>query len=454
MKPAEDRIAGSWGAVVTVADQEKTGLGNYFIANYPPFSAWSREQLPAAVGALHRPPTPSTPLGLYLHIPFCRKRCKFCYFRVYTDKNARDVDTYLSAITKEVELLARTPAVGGRHLDYVYFGGGTPSYLSSDQLRRLMTQVKAVLPWDGAREVAFECEPGTLQRHKLETLKELGVTRLSLGVENFKPEILKYNGRAHLEEEIHRSYGWARELGFAQVNIDLIAGMVGEDWDNWRVVVDKTLALAPDSVTVYQMELPYNTVFSKELAMVGHDEPALVVADWPTKRAWVDYAFGRFLDAGYSISSAYTVVKDKARTPFVYRDALWQGADMFGTGVASFGHINGVHMQNLDTWEGYVAALDRNELPLGRALPVTARQRLIRETVLQLKTGRLDPAYFRDKFGIDLRREFADAFAELEAAGILETVTGDVVVTARGLLEIDRHLPAFFEPEFRTARYT
>jgi oxygen-independent coproporphyrinogen-3 oxidase len=434
--------------------QEKTGLGNYFIANYPPFSAWSKDHLPAAREALDRPATPGTPLGLYLHIPFCRKRCKFCYFRVYTDKNARDVDTYLQAITKEVELLARSAVVGGRPLDYVYFGGGTPSYLSSDQLRRLMTGVRELMPWDAAREVAFECEPGTLQKHKLETLKELGVTRLSLGVENFKPEILKYNGRAHLEEEIHRAYGWARGLGFDQINIDLIAGMVGEDWDNWREVVAKTLALAPDCVTVYQMELPYNTVFSKELKMVGHDEPSLAVADWPTKRAWVRYAFDEFEKAGFTVTSATTVMKDPARTKFVYRDALWQGADMFGTGVASFGHLNGVHMQNLDTWEGYVDALSRGELPLGRALPVTDRQRLIRETVLQLKTGRLDPAYFRAKFGVDLRAEFADAFAKLEADGILQPGTADVVATPHGLLEIDRHLPAFFEPQFRTARYT
>ena len=243
-------------AMTTATDQEKTGLGNYFIANYPPFSFWKRDFVPDALAALNRPPAPGTPLGLYLHIPFCRKRCKFCYFRVYTDKNARDVETYLNAILKEVELLAKTACVGGRKLDFVYFGGGTPSYLSAAQLRSLMERLKALLPWDAAREVAFECEPGTLQRHKLETLKEMGVTRLSLGVENFKPEILQYNGRAHLEEEIHRAYGWARELGFDQINIDLIAGMVGEDWDNWKDCVRKTIPPSPECVTVYQMELP------------------------------------------------------------------------------------------------------------------------------------------------------------------------------------------------------
>src|SRR4029079_733143 len=94
-----------------MSDQEKTGLGNYFVANYPPFSAWNAGALPDAYAALDAPPRPDTPLGLYLHIPFCRKRCKFCYFRVYTDKNARDVEVYLDALIREVELYRAKPAM-------------------------------------------------------------------------------------------------------------------------------------------------------------------------------------------------------------------------------------------------------------------------------------------------------------------------------------------------------
>src|SRR5436305_1744173 len=335
--------------------QEKTGLGNYFVANYPPFSFWKPAHLPAARAAMNAAPKPGTPLGLYLHIPFCRKRCKFCYFRVYTDKNARDIEVYLDALVKEVEMYSRLPIVGGRPLHYIYFGGGTPSYLSAAQLRDLMTRLKKILPWHGTSEVTFECEPGTLQEHKLEALREMGVTRLSLGVENFDYKILEYNGRAHHVEEIYRAYGWAREMGFDQINIDLIAGMVGESWDNWKRCVVKTIEMAPQSVTIYQMELPYNTVFSQELRIHGGDEPAsFAVADWPTKRAWVAYAFDEFLRAGYEQSSAYTVVKDSGHTKFVYRDRLWHGADMFGTGVASFGHASGVHVQNVDLWETYV----------------------------------------------------------------------------------------------------
>jgi oxygen-independent coproporphyrinogen-3 oxidase len=203
------------------------------------------------------------------------------------------------------------------------------------------------------------------------------------------------------------------------------------------------------------MELPYNTVFSKELRVLGQDEPpAMAIADWPTKRAWVRHAFDELRAAGYHISSAYTVVKDQERTKFVYRDSLWHGADMFGTGVASFGHVNGVHMQNVDQWEDYLSMLQRGELPLNRALPVTPYQLLIREMILQLKTGGLDVAYFQQKFGVDILHEFATGFRHLAEMGVLTFDDREVEVTHTGLLQIDKQLPVFFEPLYQNVRYT
>ena len=440
---------------MTFAEQEKTGLGNYFISNYPPFSFWKPNHVDDALAALHRPPNPDTPLGLYLHIPFCRKRCKFCYFRVYTDKNGSDVSMYLDALTKEIEMLSKTECVGGRHLDFVYFGGGTPSYLKASQLAELMERLKAIMPWDKAREVAFECEPGTLQKHKLETLKEQGVTRLSLGIENFSDEILSTNGRAHLSNEVYRAYDWAREVGFDQINIDLISGMVGETWDNWKRNVEKTIELDPECVTIYQMELPYNTRFSKELEVIGQESaPTEMIADWPTKREWVDYAFEEMKKAGYEVSSAYTVVKDKEKSQFIYRDALWAGADMFGTGVASFGHINGVHIQNVDTWEVYINKLEQNQIPVGRALPINDREKLIREMILQLKTGRIEANYFQEKFGVNITDEFESGYKKLADEGWLNYSDKEVNLTSKGLLQIDRHLPTFFEEKHLSDRYT
>ena len=117
---------------------EKTAIGNYFVSNYPPFSRWKPELAPAALEALNAEPRPEDPLGLYIHIPFCRKRCKFCYFKVYTDKNAEQIEKYLGALVKEMEIYSRQPALQGRTLRFTYFGGGTPSYLSEKQLHRLV----------------------------------------------------------------------------------------------------------------------------------------------------------------------------------------------------------------------------------------------------------------------------------------------------------------------------
>ena len=124
------------------AEEKKTTVGNYFVSNYPPFSFWKKEGVDDFERAIARPPEPGTPLGLYLHIPFCRKRCHFCYFRVYTDKNATAINGYLKAAAKELECYRRQPFIGDRSLDFVYFGGGTPSYLSVDQLTQLTQELK------------------------------------------------------------------------------------------------------------------------------------------------------------------------------------------------------------------------------------------------------------------------------------------------------------------------
>ena len=437
----------------TLADQ--TDVGSYFVATYPPFSVWSQEAVDRdARVALAAPPDPAVPLGLYLHIPFCRKRCHFCYFRVYTDKNASEVGQYLDVLAREWELYGEQPAVAGRPLNFVYFGGGTPSFLSTQQLQGLVARLTAVTPWTSAEEITFECEPGTLTDAKLAAIRRMGVTRLSLGVENFDDRILEINGRAHRSPEIAQAYHAARALDFPQINIDLIAGMLGETEENWRVCVHKTLELEPDSVTIYQMELPFNTTISKDL-LKGTKIFAEPVVNWSTKRRWVQEAFEALERAGYHVGSAYTAVKDPSRTTFVYRDRLWQGADMAGLGVASFGHINGVHMQNMDTWETYSEAVGGGAIPLRRAYRPTHEERMIRELVLQLKLGRVRPGYFSAKYGADILRRFHDAFASLKADGYLATVSDDqVALTREGLLRVDVLLPRFFLPEHVGVRYT
>ncbi|MFP6762876.1 MAG: coproporphyrinogen-III oxidase family protein [Planctomycetaceae bacterium] len=428
-----------------------TEVGSYFVSNYPPFSLWTQEHRPEMETALLNEPDSSVPLGLYLHIPFCRKRCRFCYFRVYTDQNAKAIQRYVNCLAREIELISQQTAVQGRELKVVYFGGGTPSYLSSRQLLFLRDKLAEHISWETAEEVTFECEPGTLSLEKVRTLKEIGITRVSLGVENFDDALLEENGRAHLSPEIEKAYGWIRQVGFPQVNIDLIAGMIGETDENWHRCIDKAIAMEPDNLTIYQMELPFNTIISKEMREGGAASP---VADWATKRRWVDEAMNRLLAAGYQISSGNELVRSLDTDQFVYRDNLFRGSDLIAAGVSSFGHLQGVHYQNFDQIEEYQQTVESGQLPVNRALRPSDHQRVIRELILQLKEGHVSSAPFRSKFGVDILDEFRVPFENQRAAGYLTVEGEEIHLTRKGLLQVDSLLTEYFEPEHREIRYT
>ena len=204
-------------ADAAVAGSTDTEVGSYFVANYPPFSVWTPEAVEDVARPILSADPADVPLGLYLHIPFCRKRCHFCYFRVYTDKNASEVQAYVDTLAKEWELYGNQPALAGRPLDFIYFGGGTPSFLSVRQLQGLVDRLTAVRSWSTASEITFECEPGTLTEAKLRAIRNMGVTRLSLGIEHFDDAVLELNGRAHRSQEIFRAYEFARTFGFPQI---------------------------------------------------------------------------------------------------------------------------------------------------------------------------------------------------------------------------------------------
>jgi oxygen-independent coproporphyrinogen III oxidase len=438
-------------AADATAPAKETTVGNYFVANYPPFGFWRPEATGSLTSRLDQPPEPVVDLGLYAHIPFCRKRCHFCYFRVYTDKNARDIRGYLDAMLAELSMYAERPLVRGRGPSFIYFGGGTPSYLSVEQLTYLFAGMRERLSWDSVKEVAFEAEPGTLNEPKIRALRELGVTRLSLGIEHFDDHVLEVNGRAHRSKEIFRAYDFARDIGFPQINIDLIAGMVEETDQRWADTIARAIALQPDSVTIYQMEVPYNTGIYQKMKTEG----SLVapVADWDTKRRWVNEAFAEFERAGYSVTAATTVSKNSSKPQFLYRQGLFDGTDLVSIGVSSFGHLGGVNYQNQHDFQPYIDAVTAGRLPTHRAYALSPEERYIREFALQMKAGRVNAEAFARKFGKHPEEQFADALARLDARGLLIRDGETLGVTRAGLLQIDRLLFEFFRPEHRTGRF-
>ena len=429
---------------------ETPETGSYFVSNYPPYRYWSAEKATPLPRSLQEHPSPEVPLGIYVHIPFCRQRCHFCYFKVYEGKNAREVDLYMSALLREIDLLTQQPAISGRKPLFLYFGGGTPSYISRDQFDRFMEGFNESISLADIQEFTLECEPGTISLEKLNAFKSAGVSRASLGIEHFDDEILSANGRAHNRKAIYEAFEYMRKAQIPQVNIDLIAGMPGDRESSWLDTVQRTLDLQPDSVTIYQLEFPYNTTFSKELRAQG--ELSVPTVDWPTKRSWTQMAFEQLENSGYQLTSGYTASRKASKNSFVYRDALWRGADMLGVGVSAFSHIGGTNFQNEKHMQRYLEILENDQLPIQRGYALDETERLIRELVLQLKKGHLEPSYFQTKFGLDISKVFEVPLSRLESMGLLSRQKDRLCLTREALLQVDQLLPDFFLAKHRNTR--
>jgi oxygen-independent coproporphyrinogen III oxidase len=433
-----------------IAPPTETSVGNYFIANYPPFSSWKPEYITKFLHALSLPPKPG-PIGLYVHLPFCRQRCHYCYFRVYPRRTTEDIELYIDSVVNELAIYQKYPALEGRSFNSVYFGGGSPSYLSPEQIRSLLGGLQKISPWENVEECTFECEPGTVTREKLRTLKELGVTRLSLGFQTLNNAILRRSGRDVVVEDCYRAFLQAREAGFDEINIDLLAGLQGETRDTWRYTIDRVLELDPDCVTIYQLELTHNSHLFKSM----NAGRKVALPSWPNKRELVRESFETLERAGYTIGSGYMAIKNPAKWRFVYTvEHFWHGTDLLALGETAFGMIRGVHYQNKDTFEAYTSAVAQDWLPLRRAFQMSPSQRMRRELILLFKTGALDAAYFRKKYKVELLDVFEGEFQSLLENGFVEVDGDRIRLTREGLLQVDWLLPKFYEPEYVGVRYT
>ncbi len=427
--------------------------GSYFVSTYPPFSVWTPDQIPRYVESLSRTPDPSSevPLGLYVHVPFCVKRCPYCYFLAYAETPRDRIGAYLDALLTEAALYAASGALAGREPQFVYFGGGTPSILPAKQIQSLLTRLRALMPWDSVREVTFECAPQTVTREKLLILGDNGVTRLSLGVQQLDDEVLGQSGRVHLVEDVERAYAAIQRVGFDIANVDLMVGLVGETDASFFASLDRIIELAPDSVTMYQLEIPLNTPLYRNLAdgtLAGE------LDSWDTKRRRLAAAFERLEACGYTVRSAYAAVRDPDRHRFVYQEEQYRGADVVGLGVASFSYVSGVHHQNISALEPYLKELEAGRLPLGRAYALSDEERLVRELILQLKLGGVDVESLRSKFGVDVTQRFAAPLSRLVSRGHVAVEGPRLTVTREGLLRVDRFVREFYLPEHRAVRYS
>ena len=435
-------------AILPVPSTETT-FGNC-ISNYPPLSRWTPQEVPKLLHALSHAPNVG-PLALYVHLPFCRQRCHYCYIRAYPRRMPEDVDLYISSLLKEHSLYRRYPAIKKRSFNSIYFGGGSPSYLSLKQIGELLGGLQEQVPWETVEECTFECDPGTTSPEKFQLLKRLGVTRLSLGFESLNDEILRRCGRDTRVGDCLRAFHQAREAGFDEINVDLLAGLPGETDATWKRTMDLVLELIPDCVTIYQLELSQNSAL--HTVMQGEDESTLPL--WPAKCQWTDIGFKMCEGGGYVMGSAHMAVRNPQWCRFVYTvEHCWRGADLLALGETACGHIQGVHYQNTDTFDVYTHSLTEGHLPLRRALKLSPEDKLRREVILQLKTGQLDAGYFRTKFNIELLDHFERQFARLTQMELTEIDGDQITLSREGLVRVDWLLPMFNLPGQIGVRYS
>ncbi len=433
------------------ADGREPLEGSYFISTYPPFSTWSADDTGSVRTLLQAPSSDPQPLGIYVHVPFCGQRCRYCYYLSYADRPSDQIDAYLNAVAREADMYRRKPALAGRQPEFVYFGGGTPSLLTPAQIARLFGELRGNFSWDSVREVSFECAPQTVTQERIAALRDGGVTRLSLGVQQLDDDILRRSGRVHLTADVERAWPIIRQAGFDVVNVDLIVGLVGETERTFFGSLERVIDMAPESVTIYQLEIPLNTPLYRDLTGGKLESRP---PDWDVKHRRLMQAFDRLEAARYTIRSGYAAVRDPERHSFVYQDAQYRGADLLGLGAASFSYLDGTHYQNLASLKSYLRAVESDEVPLGRAHVLTDEERLIREFALQLKLGRVRSGYFRTKFGVEIAERFREPLDRLSHRGQLTVDDDGVMLTRDGLARVDRLIPQFYLPDHQRVRYS
>ena len=254
--------------------------------------------------------------------------------------------------------------------------------------------------------------------------------------------MLHRNGRKTEVHECYRAFIQAREAGFSEINVDLVAGLDGETHDSWHYTIDRILELQPDCVTIYPLELAARSPLHTAIQVGRHVE----LPGWGEKRELIAAAFSTLERAGYHVATAYSAVREPEKWQFRYTvDHLWHGADILGLGKSAFGTVHGVHYQNVNSIEEYERELNRGRLPLRRAFRMRPDQRLRRELIFTFKTGRVDVAYFEKKYKVDLLDHFETEFQQLIEQGFADIDRRKILLTREGLLKVDALLPIFFQ---------
>lgn len=308
----------------------------------------------------------------------------------------------------------------------VYFGGGTPTVLSKENLSRVFETLRKNLDFQDP-EINVEAEPVTLIASKAEHLKSLGVNRISMGIQSFRDEVVSKTGRVDTEEQAMKAIELALNTG-AIVNIDLMSGLAGDTDEFWAYSVQRALETGVHSLTVYKTEVYANSGYyvdiKRKSLMLPSDEEEL---------RFTKYAIERFEAAGYLPVNFFTYTKE-GRYAQQHATSSWQGRETYGFGVSAFGLLRGHALQNTSELPRYVSTVEVGQLPLARGHQLTALELMTRDVARGMKLIRFDRKEFQRRYGIDVLTLCGPAVEGLAAEGLLTVAPEAITLTRKGIL--------------------
>jgi oxygen-independent coproporphyrinogen-3 oxidase len=363
--------------------------------------------------------------SIYIHVPFCLKKCPYCDF--YSCVGTPDIrQTYLQAL--EQEMINVRDWVEKNKLETLYIGGGTPTALESRELEKLLELCREYLlpsglsgPWEG--EFTVEVNPATIQSDKCRLLLEQRVNRVSLGAQSFDGSFLKILGRAHNVSDIHRSVKLLRDAGFENLNIDLMFGLPGQSPGEWRDNLEKGLEMAPEHISVYNLTLAEGTPFYR-------NPPSLPTED--DQIEMMEITEETLKKSGYRRYEISNYARPQMRSR--HNTAYWEGKEYLGLGPGAHSYRDGVRWGNIASVEEYNRKLLSDNSPTAFSEKIDFRTKASEALMLGLRMPEgVLVEVFENRFG-DSWEEKIESFLE---EGILEREFGKVRFTRRGMLVSD-----------------